>query len=601
MTDHAGQQVGNFHLIRLLEQGSIADLYLAAHVHNHVQVAVTIFHIPLADQAALENFYKEAHTLTLLAHPRIVRTLEYGVVATTPFLALDYMSGGTLRQRHPRGTQLPLTTIIPYVQQVAEALQYAHSQRVIHCAVRPEHMFIGPQGTILLGAFVPPSLIQHGLALGRSDSAISVAPELPGSPLLSSDQYALATAVYEWLSGAPPSRETDSDMMTPLRAFVRVSPEVEHVIMGALAQHPAQRFASVRDFALALEQAYRQEQTGTKASASNISTPESLYPPGVQQNHLPTWLPSSPIQLGAPLPDTMAAPPPVFPEPTPSTAPVLPQIGSYQSGYYTTWSADTPQHHTIQPSPYSMSPYDPDYALAQKAPYTANYTPPAPPPPAPMLTMTSGATSKTRQRPEPIFPLLRGKVQRKDLLWIGIYTALLFLATVPLFFTDGHLFTIFKILASESSLPSLYGFFWLLLIMPIGTILGGIILGTWRTLLGWCAFDLLVLISGTVQERALPPLQALALLGLTLAAASTGLLYERRRSSGCLGSGLALLLLSAIIAVSLMLFSPNHYKQPAVMIPIFLTLEVIFTFPSFILERGLGTIIRRIRMRKKSA
>jgi serine/threonine protein kinase len=60
-----------------------------------------------------------------LVHPHIVRVLDFGVDGETPFLAMDYAHDGTLRQLHPKRTQLPLTTIIPYVKQIAEALQYA--------------------------------------------------------------------------------------------------------------------------------------------------------------------------------------------------------------------------------------------------------------------------------------------------------------------------------------------------------------------------------------------------------------------------------------------------------------------------------------------
>ncbi len=72
---------------------------------------------------------EEAKTIAHLVHSHIVRVLDFGVEDNTPFLAMDYAPNGTLRQRHPRGTYLPLTTIVPYVEQVAEALQNAHEQR----------------------------------------------------------------------------------------------------------------------------------------------------------------------------------------------------------------------------------------------------------------------------------------------------------------------------------------------------------------------------------------------------------------------------------------------------------------------------------------
>jgi serine/threonine protein kinase len=82
----------------------------------------------------MESFLNEARTIANLKHAHIVRVLEFGVEGNTPFLVMEYASSGTLRQRYPKGTRLPLTTIVPYVKQVASALQYAHDRKLIHPA-----------------------------------------------------------------------------------------------------------------------------------------------------------------------------------------------------------------------------------------------------------------------------------------------------------------------------------------------------------------------------------------------------------------------------------------------------------------------------------
>ena len=71
----------------------------------------------------------------------------------TPFLVMDYAPNGTLRQRHPKGTQLPLTTIVPYVKQVANALQHAHDEKLIHRDVKPENILLGRRNEVLLSDF----------------------------------------------------------------------------------------------------------------------------------------------------------------------------------------------------------------------------------------------------------------------------------------------------------------------------------------------------------------------------------------------------------------------------------------------------------------
>src|SRR5216684_3274829 len=131
MAEHVGQHLGNYRLIQLLGQGNFASVYLGEHIHLHTQAAVKVLHGQLAGHD-VEGFLSEARTLARLRHPHIVQVLDFAVEGTTPFLVLDYAPGGTLRKRHPKGTQLPLDTVVTYVMQVAEALQYAHQEKLIH-------------------------------------------------------------------------------------------------------------------------------------------------------------------------------------------------------------------------------------------------------------------------------------------------------------------------------------------------------------------------------------------------------------------------------------------------------------------------------------
>src|SRR5579864_8199006 len=153
MTDRVGQLLGNYRLVRLLGCGGFAEVYLGEHLRLGTQAAVKVLHTRLASQDDVEGFEKEARTVAHLKHPHIVRVLDDDVEEDTPFLVMDYAVGGTLRHRHPKGTRLPLTTIISYVKQVADALQYAHDQRVIHRDVKPENMLIGEHDDLLLSDF----------------------------------------------------------------------------------------------------------------------------------------------------------------------------------------------------------------------------------------------------------------------------------------------------------------------------------------------------------------------------------------------------------------------------------------------------------------
>src|SRR5712692_832172 len=142
MADRVGQQFGNYRLVRLLGQGGFAEVYLGEHIYLDTPAAIKVLHTQLASED-VEHFRTEARTIARLVHPHIVRVLDYGVEGTTAFLVMDYAPHGTLRKHYPKGAPLPLSTIASYITQIADALQYAHEQKVIHRDVKPENMLLG--------------------------------------------------------------------------------------------------------------------------------------------------------------------------------------------------------------------------------------------------------------------------------------------------------------------------------------------------------------------------------------------------------------------------------------------------------------------------
>src|SRR5947209_13633706 len=152
MADRVGQQLGNYRLLRLLGEGGFAEVYLGEHIHLGTQAAIKVLHTQLTSDD-VEKFRIEARNIAHLMHPHIVRVLEFGVEGKIPFLVMDYASNGTLRQRHPRGTPLTLASIISYVKQIADALQYAHDEKLIHRDIKPENMLLGRRNEVLLSDF----------------------------------------------------------------------------------------------------------------------------------------------------------------------------------------------------------------------------------------------------------------------------------------------------------------------------------------------------------------------------------------------------------------------------------------------------------------
>jgi LuxR family transcriptional regulator, maltose regulon positive regulatory protein len=271
MTDRVGQQLGNYHLLRLLGRGGFADVYLGEHVYLKSHAAIKMLRMQLTDENA-QQFLQEAQLLARLSHPHIVRILDFAVQEGRPFLVMDYVPGGTLRTLHPRDTRLPLGTIAAYVTQVASALQYAHDQHLIHRDIKPENMLLGARSEVLLSDFGLAMLVQESRSYSTqvpaqplAGTASYLAPEqVQGQPRPASDQYALGIVVYEWLCGTPPFHGTPLEMAMqhlsapppPLRLRLPdLSPTVEAVVLRALAKDPEQRFARVNDFVAAFQEA----------------------------------------------------------------------------------------------------------------------------------------------------------------------------------------------------------------------------------------------------------------------------------------------------------------------------------------------------------
>jgi serine/threonine protein kinase len=129
-------------------------------------------------------------------HPHIVRILDFDVEEGVPFLVMDYAPNGSLRQQHPKGTLLPLDTVVSYLKQVAAALQYAHDQQLIHRDIKPENMLLGRNHDILLSDFGLAIIAQSTHSKSAQETAGTIAymaPEqLQAHPTAASDQYALA-------------------------------------------------------------------------------------------------------------------------------------------------------------------------------------------------------------------------------------------------------------------------------------------------------------------------------------------------------------------------------------------------------------------------
>jgi serine/threonine protein kinase len=309
MQDRVGQQFGNYRLIRLLGRGGYAEVYLAEHIQlPNLQHAIKILTDHGLEKYQGDEFLAEARTIASLQRlsEHIVQIHDFGIQHSNddlengiPYLVMEYAALGTLRDLYPQGTQVPLERIVFYVNQIAEALQCAHEQDppIIHRDIKPENMLLRTRNHILLSDFgiaiasntgTLPYMLRDFKVAG---TAAYIAPErLEGRVKRASDQYSLGVVVYEWLCGIPPFEGTNKEVCSlhltapppPLhRDYPHVKPEVEAVVMRALAKKPAERYPGIQAFARALMEA-AQQSASPALFFSTIASEEKAQPARVQ-------------------------------------------------------------------------------------------------------------------------------------------------------------------------------------------------------------------------------------------------------------------------------------------------------------------------------
>jgi serine/threonine protein kinase len=283
--NRTGQQLGNYRLLRLLGYNGFSQVYLGEQVDLHTQAAIKLIEGPLGEDE-VARFLAHTATLIHLQHPQIVPVLDFGVENGTAFLVMGYAPNGSLRQRHPRGSHVPLDTIVSYVKQLASALHYVHQHNLVHRDIKPHNMLLGANNEVMLSDFgiavVSRSIdpIRPGVYDFEGTVPYAAPEQLQGKPRRASDQYALGIVVYEWLSGDWPFSGSFEEiahqhLFVPPPSLhqkgIVISPAVEQVLMKTLEKEPDARFTTIEDFAEALEWAAQQEYT--RAAGSKAQPP----------------------------------------------------------------------------------------------------------------------------------------------------------------------------------------------------------------------------------------------------------------------------------------------------------------------------------------
>jgi len=199
----------------------------------------------------------------------------------------------SLRTRFPSGPS-DLSDFLPYVEQVAQALDYAHQQRVIHRDIKPDNILLNEQNQALLSDFGISVVMSHTISLSTRDiigTPAYMSPEqFRGRPQPASDQYSLGVVVYQLLSGQRPFQgdfaalgyQHTHEQPPLLHTIVQgISPQVERVVLKALAKDPGERYDSVTAFAQALRQSLASASATIFLTPAVVTSGKPVFPTNV--------------------------------------------------------------------------------------------------------------------------------------------------------------------------------------------------------------------------------------------------------------------------------------------------------------------------------
>jgi serine/threonine-protein kinase len=273
--DHLNAALGDRYLVeRELGRGGMATVWLARDLRHDRVVALKVLDPELAGAIGVERFLREIRVTARVQHPNIVPVLDSGVCPgpggeSLPWFTMTYVAGESLRQRMNRERQLPIEDAIRITESAAAALETAHESGVVHRDIKPENLLLSGDHTYVADFGIAKAVLDTGTERITSTGVVIgtpayMSPEQATNDVLDerSDQYALATVLYEMLAGDPPFSGATAQAVVarrlaeparpirPVRATV--SAPVEAAVLRALERVPADRFASLSDFAAAL-------------------------------------------------------------------------------------------------------------------------------------------------------------------------------------------------------------------------------------------------------------------------------------------------------------------------------------------------------------
>ncbi len=271
MSNLIGQSLGRYHILEQLGEGGMATVYKAydTRLERHVAVKVILPQKLLAEKF-IKRFDREAKALAQLSHPNIVKVIDYGEHEGLPYLVMEYIPGGTLKQKLA-GKPIPWKQAIQMLTPVARALSTAHQNKIIHRDVKSSNILIAQNGEPMLSDFGIAKLLEADETLELTGTGVGVGTPEYMSPEQAqgnavdarSDIYSLGVVLYEMVTGRKPFQaETPMAVVWKLaseplpgpKQFVKDLPDaLEGLLLKALAKKPSDRFQSMDAMAKACE------------------------------------------------------------------------------------------------------------------------------------------------------------------------------------------------------------------------------------------------------------------------------------------------------------------------------------------------------------
>jgi len=318
----SGQRVGDYEVLAPLGVGGMGRVYKVRNVISNREEAMKILLPDFASDPDLAaRFMAEIRTLAGLEHPGIAQ-LRTAFQHNNQFvMVMEYVEGTTLEKLAAQ-TRLPVDHILDYATQVLGALSYAHGRGVTHRDIKPANIMITTHGLVKLMDFgIAKStddmqLTRPGTTMG---SVYYMSPEQVrgGTVDARSDLYSFGVTLYEMLTGRKPFQaDTSYSVLNahmneaptpPVELDPSISPQLNAIVLRAMAKLPEQRFQTAEEFRSALK-----AQREVPAPRPEIASAAAPTPP-------PDWTPAraAETQYTPPQPPQFVpVPPPPGPPPS---------------------------------------------------------------------------------------------------------------------------------------------------------------------------------------------------------------------------------------------------------------------------------------------